>query len=159
MIPASRRCACIGVDNESDVREASPGCDIGEVGNPEHVWTWCPELTIDVILRARCCLVADRRADGLAPDRSLKAHIAHQPFYSTPRHVMVLAPQLPPDLAHAINLEVVIEDPAYLRLQGGVTLGSRRSLGRISTPGDMSVIGRRGDRQDFANRLDPMGSL
>ena len=50
----------------------------------------------------------------------------------------------------------MIEDPAYLGLQGGVTLGSRRSLGRISTPGDMSVIGRRGDRQDFADRLDPM---
>jgi len=28
--------------------------------------------------------------------------------------------------------------------------------GRISTPGNMSVIGRRGDRQDFADRLDPM---
>ena len=64
---------------------------------------------------------------------------------------MVLAPQLPPDLAHAIDLEVVIEDSAYLELQGGVTLGSRRSLGRISTPGDMSVIGRRGDWQDFAD--------
>ena len=69
---------------------------------------------------------------------------------------MVLAPQLPPDLAHAIDLEVVIENSAYLGLQGDVTLGSRRSLGRISTPGDMSVIGRRGDRQDFADRLDPM---
>src|SRR5262245_54086670 len=92
-----------------------------------------------MIQRARSCLVADSRADGLAPDCSLKAHIAHQPLYCTPRHVMVLAPQLPPDLAHAIDLEVVIEDPAYLGLQGGVTLGSRRSLGRMSTPGDMSV--------------------
>src|SRR5262245_56819800 len=69
---------------------------------------------------------------------------------------MVLAPQLPPDFAHAIDSEVVIEDPAYLGLQGGVTLGSRRSLGRIGTPGDMSVISRRGDRQDSADRLDPM---
>jgi len=73
----------------------------------------------------------------------LAANIAHEPLYRTPRHLMVLAPQLPPDLAHAIDV-------------GGVTLGSRRSLGRISTPGDMSVIGRRGDRQDFADWLDPM---
>jgi hypothetical protein len=36
------------------------------------------------------------------------------------------------------------------------SLGSRRSLGRISTPGDMGVIARRGDRQEFADRLDPM---
>jgi hypothetical protein len=35
-------------------------------------------------------------------------------------------------------------------------LGSRRSLGRISTPGDMGVIARRGDWQDFADRLEPM---
>ena len=53
---------------------------------------------------------------------------------------MVLAPQLPPDLAHAIDLEVVIEDPADLGLQGSGALGSRRSLGLISTPGDMSVF-------------------
>ena len=132
MIPASHDAPCIGVDDEGDVHEASPGCHIGEVGDPEHVRTWRPELTIDVIQRARSCLVADSRADGLAPDRSLKVHIAHQPLYRTPRHVMVLAPQLPPDLAHAIDSEVVIEDPAYLGLQGGVTLGSRRSLGRIT---------------------------
>jgi hypothetical protein len=86
----------------------------------------------------------------------LKAQIAHQPLHRTPRHVTILAPQLPPDLADAIDLEVIIEDPAHLGLQCGVTLGSRRSLGRISTPGDMGVIARRGDRQDFADRLDPM---
>ena len=66
--PPADDAPCIGVDDESDVDEASPGGDIGEVGDPEHVWTWCPELTIDVILRARCGLVADRRADGLAAD-------------------------------------------------------------------------------------------
>jgi len=69
---------------------------------------------------------------------------------------MVLAPQLPPDLADAIDLEIVIEDPADLGLQRGITLGARRSLGRISTPANMSVIGRWGDRQDFADRLDPV---
>jgi hypothetical protein len=86
----------------------------------------------------------------------LKAHIAHQPFHCTSRHVTVLAPQLAPDLAHPIDLEVVIEDPAYIQLQGSVTLGSRRSLAWINAPGDMSVIGRWGDWLDFADRLDPI---
>ena len=57
---------------------------------------------------------------------------------------MVLTPQLPPDLTDAVDLEVVMEDPADLRLQCVIKLGTRRSLARISTPGDMSVISRRG---------------
>jgi hypothetical protein len=69
---------------------------------------------------------------------------------------MVLAPQLPPDLADAVDLEVVMEDPADLGLQRVIKPGTRRSLARISTPGDMSAISRRGDRQDFTDRLDPM---
>ena len=64
------------------------GGHIGEVGDPEHVRTWRPELTIDVIQRARGCLVAGGYCYALAPDRSLKAHIAHQPLYRTPRHLM-----------------------------------------------------------------------
>jgi hypothetical protein len=46
---------------------------MGEAGDPEHVRTWRTELMIDVIQRARSCLVADGRADGLAPDCSLSA--------------------------------------------------------------------------------------
>jgi hypothetical protein len=84
----------------------------------------------------------------------LAANIAHEPLYRTPRHLMVLALQLPPDLAQAWKLSSKTRRTSSFR--GGVTLGSRRSLGRISTPGDMSVIGRRGDRQDFADWLDPM---
>jgi hypothetical protein len=86
--------------------------------------------------QARSCL-ADSCADGLAPDRSLKAHIAQQP---------ALPSTAPPHGSRAgtaatIDLEVVIEDSAYLELQGGATLGSRRSFRRISTSGDISVIG------------------
>jgi hypothetical protein len=44
---------------------------------------------------------------------------------------VVLGPQLLPELANAMDLEVVIEDPAYLGLQCNITPGTRRSLGRI----------------------------
>ena len=34
--------AGIGVDDESDINEPSPGCDIGEIRHPQHVRRWHP---------------------------------------------------------------------------------------------------------------------
>ena len=86
---------------------------------------WRPELTIDVDPEqpGRSCLVADSRADGLAPDRSLKVHIAHQPALTVHRATFMAF------LALAIaaqTLRTPIENfvvqsgrpPAYLGLQG-----------------------------------------
>jgi hypothetical protein len=70
--------AGIGVDDEGDIDEARPGRDIGEVGDPQHVRRRGMELAIDVIERARCRLVAHRRADRLAADDAFEAHGLHQ---------------------------------------------------------------------------------
>jgi hypothetical protein len=50
----------------------------------------------------------------------------------------------------------LIEDAPNLDLQRGVLPGARRQLGRIVPLGYMGVVGQRGDRQDLADRLDPM---
>ncbi len=67
----------IGVDDEGDIDEACPGCDIGEVGDPQPVRGRGMELAIDLIERTGGGLVADRGADRLAADRPFKAHLAH----------------------------------------------------------------------------------
>ena len=71
--------AGIGVDDESDVDEAGPSRDIGEVGEPEHVRGRCMELAVDVIEGARRGLVLHRRADRLAADDAFQAHGLHRP--------------------------------------------------------------------------------
>src|SRR4051794_10377844 len=64
--------------------------------------------------------------------------------------------ELAPDLAHTVDGEVLIEDATNLDLQSGMLPGARRPLGRIAPLGHMGVVGRGGDRQDLADRLDPM---
>jgi hypothetical protein len=72
------------------------------------------------------------------------------------RAVEAFALELPPDLAHAIDPEVLIEDAPDLDLQADILPGARRQFGGIAPLGHMSVVGRGGDRQDLADRLDPM---
>jgi len=53
----------------------------------------------------------------------LKAQTFHQTGYCATRHVKALSPELVPDLAHSINLEIVIPDTLDLRKQNRIPLG------------------------------------
>jgi len=86
----------------------------------------------------------------------LKAHPAHQPRHGAASDVEAFPPQLPPDLAHAVDAEVLLEHASHFDLQGFIALGPGRQPGRIAPLGDMAVVGGRGDRQHLADRLDPM---
>ena len=59
-------------------------------------------------------------------------------------------------LADAIDPEVLLVYPPDLDLQGGIALKPCRQLARIGAPGGVGMIRRRGDRQDMADRLDPV---
>src|SRR4051812_5559551 len=65
-------------------------------------------------------------------------------------------PELAPDLPDAVDAEVLREDAPDLDGQGRVASGSGRPLAGISAPSGVGVIGRRGDRQHAADRLDPV---
>jgi hypothetical protein len=114
------------------------------------------ELAVDLIERARCGLVAHRGAHPLAADHPFKAHLLHQPGDRAAGNVEALPLQLPPDLAHAVDAEVLLEHAPHLDLEFLIPLCPDRQPGRIAPLGDMVVMSRRGDRQDFADRLDPM---
>ena len=112
--------AGIGIDDEGDVDEAGPGRDIGEVGDPQHVRPRRLELAVDVVQRAWRRLVADRGLDRLAADHALQTHVPHQPRDRAAGDIEAFALELPPDLAHAVDVEVLLEHAPDLDLQGGV---------------------------------------
>jgi hypothetical protein len=72
---------------------------------------------IDVIQRAWRGLVADRGFDGFAADDPSQTHVPHQSRHRATGNIEALAFELPPDLAHAIDAEVLIEDAPDLALQ------------------------------------------
>jgi hypothetical protein len=146
----------IGVDPEGHIDKAHPGRDVGEVADPERIRPQCLELPVDAIERARRGLVADRRPGRLAAHGALQAHGSHQARHGAAGDCDPLSAELPPDLAHAIDPEVLLEHAPDLGFQGLVALGSRRSLPRINPSPNMGVIRRRSDRQDLADRLDPV---
>jgi len=146
----------VGVDHEGHVDEPGPGGHVGEVRHPQHVRPRRPELPIDAIERADGCLVSDRCAHPLAADHPLQTHFLHQPGDRASGHLEALPLHLPPDLAHAIDLEVVIENPADLAHQLSIPLDPCRCRLRVLAAARMGVIGRRGDRQYAADRLDPV---
>jgi hypothetical protein len=53
-------------------------------------------------------LVGNRGAHALAPDHPLQTHTAHQPFDSTAGNLKAFAFELPPDLAGAVDAEILI---------------------------------------------------
>src|SRR5271155_6232152 len=115
----------VGVDHERDVDEAGPGRDIGEVRDPERVRPGRPELAVDMIQRTRGGLVADRGFDRLATDHALQAHAPHQSLHGASGDILALAAQLPPDLAHAVGVEVLREDTPDLDLADHIPLCAR----------------------------------
>jgi len=80
------------------------------------------ELAIDMIERARRRLVADRRPHGLASDHTLQAKVRHQPLDGAAGNRKAFSPQLPPDLARAVDAEILVVDALDLRHERLVTL-------------------------------------
>src|SRR5690606_17926388 len=70
--------------------------------------------------------------------------------------IEALAAQLVPDLAQAVDAPVVLENTPYLGAQRLVPFGTIRQPRRVGTFGQMVIIGGRGDRQNVADRLDPV---
>jgi hypothetical protein len=146
----------VGVDDEGDVGEAGPGGDIGEVADPKPIRRGRMELAVHSVQRARRGRVLDRRLHGLAPHRALQPHPAHQTLHRASSHIEGLALKLPPDLPSAVDAEVLCMNTRDLRAQLGVASGAGRGPGGIAAARDVGVVRRRGDRQNPADRLDPV---
>ena len=94
---------------------------------------------------------------GLPRIDTLQAHRSHQPLDGAAGHRDALPVELPPDLAHAVDAEVLREHALDLgfRAPRPASPGPTACSGSARLRG-MGVIGRRGDRQHLADRLDPI---
>src|SRR5919205_4291208 len=145
-----------GVNHERDIDETGPGRDVAEVRDPQRIRPRRLELPVHAVQRAWRSLVALRRADGLATDDAFQAQRPHEARDRAAGDLEALALQLPPDLAHAIDPEVLLEHTLDLALEHLVSLGPLGAPGRIAALGGVLVGGGRGDRQHPADRLDPV---
>ena len=71
-------------------------------------------------------------------------------------HVAALTAKLTPDLAHAIHVKVLLPYTTNLAAELDVALRSRWLAAWVLLSRFLLVIGRRGDREHPADRLDPV---
>ena len=84
------------------------------------------------------------------------AQSPHQTRHRASGDIEALPLHLPPDLADAVDTEVLFEDAPNFTLQGGVAADACREPAGICALGEVRMVGRRGDRQYTADRLDPI---
>jgi hypothetical protein len=85
-------------------------------------------------------LVADCGPHRLAPDRPPKTHVPHQPGDCAACGREAFASQLTPDLAYAVDAEVLFEHTPDHDPQISVAADSVWQPSGIDASGDMSVI-------------------
>ena len=139
----------------------APAPDMLWVSDFTYVPTWAGfvyvAFVIDTFARRIVGWRASRTAHaGFVLDALEQPHRPHQPSDRAARNIKAFAPQLPPDLAHAIDAKVGIEYAPHLDPERGVPPRSIRQLCRIIALRHMRMVGRWGDRQNLADRLDPM---
>jgi hypothetical protein len=144
------------INDEGDIDKPCPGRDIGEIRNPEAVRSRCPEVPVHLVTRAWRGCVWHGRTHLLAASNTLKALILHQPFDRAACHIKAFALHLPPDFLGPVDGVVLIEHPLDLRPQDGIALDTWRGCLGMVTLCDVVVICRWGNRQNSANRLDPI---
>ena len=145
------------VDDEGHVHEAGPARHVGQVRDPELVRAARAELTLDQIRRIRRGPVGHRRdLEGAAANRAAQAQRTHQPFDGAAGHSDALAAEAAARPSAAPYTPKFSSQTRRISgMQLLVALGTHRAPVRISPAGAVLVVGRRGDRQHGADRLDP----
>ncbi len=145
-----------GIDDEGHINEAAPGRDISEIADPKPVRRRCAEVPVHLVHRARRAWIWHSGAHFLAANNTRQAHRTHQTLDGAAGDSDALAVHLPPDFGRAIDPEVVIPDALDHRLEGAIPLHTRRGRLWLADALGMLVIAGRGNRQDPADRLDPI---
>src|SRR3954471_15681262 len=96
------------VDDEGHVDEALPGRHVGEIRHPQGVRMRCLEVPVHLVRRAGRRLVSDGGPGLLAANGAAQAHLPHQALYRAAGHHDAFPSELPPDLAGAIDPEVIM---------------------------------------------------
>jgi hypothetical protein len=142
------------IDDKGHIDHSHPGRHIGEVRHPELIGGICGELPVDLVVRAGLRRIGDRGL-FLAARNPLQSMLSHEPFHGTARDIVRLSAKLMPDLARPVAALALVVAALDLLEVLRIALGAIR--GQVWVAGDrsMRIVGRRGDRQNTADRLDP----
>ena len=137
------------VDDEADIRDARPGRDERQIGDPEPVRRGRCELPVDEIRVPRGGRIRPRRRHALRTGRALDARCAHEPagLVSTdldPRTAGAL-----PELTDPVNAIIRLPEPDEPRRHNSVADRPRRRRTILR-----GVIGARSYLQQTADGLD-----
>src|SRR5262249_34718520 len=94
--------------DESHVYELSPGRDACEIGDPELIRPNGSELALDQICWIFRLVAADSGSAFGAAHNPLQPERSHQSFDGTAGDGDAIPSELPPNLAGAVDLEVII---------------------------------------------------
>jgi hypothetical protein len=83
-------------------------------------------VAIDAVERTRGRLVRYSGFDRLATNDALKTHHSHEPCDGAASDIEAFSLQLSPHFPHAIDLEVLVEHPAYLDFHSHIAPGAGR---------------------------------
>jgi len=144
------------IDDKGHIYKALPCGDICEVTDPKDVWRGCMELAVHTVQWTRQRFVRYRRSWLLAPNDAFNANVFHQTGDRAACNVKAFSAHLVPNFANPIDLQVLLKDTFNLGLQVFVTLGAIRQTLRIGPLGQVVIESGWGNRQNPANRLDPM---
>jgi hypothetical protein len=108
-LPADQQ-PTVGVDDERGVAEARPGPYRGQVGDPELVGPLGGDVAADQVGGPLGLRIAHRGPLRLAAHDALQAKLTQQPLDGAAGHPDALPVELPPELAGAVHLEVLLPD-------------------------------------------------
>jgi hypothetical protein len=146
--------AAEGVDDQGHIDKAGPGRHIGQISDPQLIGSLRGGVPLHQVGWPRGARIRRGGPLGLATADAFQAQLAHRPLHRAAGHRDPLAVQLAPDLAGAVDAEVLGMDAADLRLELAVAHGSGRGGSACGL-----VVGGQGDRQHPTDRLDPKSVL
>ncbi len=139
-----------GVDDEGGIDEACARPDVGQIGHPQPVRSRRREDPLDEIGRALADQSRPGRPDPLHAGHAGQAERAHKAGHPVAADGDPFPAQRAPGLARAIHTEVLAVDAGDVDRQRLITDRARRRWPDLG-----GVVGRRGDLQRPADRLDP----
>jgi hypothetical protein len=147
----------IHVNHKGHVLQALALRDVGEVRHPQLIGPVCLDLQVDPVLWAWCIDVWGRGANDLAMSYTAQAQSAHQSLDSAAGNSNSLSVHLFPHLVGSVDRHIGVPDPMDLRDKFVILLGPVTAQCWFAYLGCMAPVTRRGDLQNLANRLDPIG--
>ena len=114
--------AAVGIEHHREIQEAGPGRYISDVGNPEPIRCFCPEVTLDQVRRLTA-IAPHRGGDEPAPAHTGETRLRHQSRHPFASNISTLGRKLGMDAWRTISATRSCVRRADLHRQCSIRLG------------------------------------